>query len=484
MQPLEANDPTELGAGRYTVRGILGEGSMGRTYLADDAESGGPVAIKALYPSRLATVKDLQLFTREAKVLQKLDHPRIPHYVDAFDVGEGESARYYLVQTFVDGETLRACLARGDRWDEDEVLTIARQILVVLRYMHECDPPVVHRDIKPDNVILRASDGEPTLVDFGAVREIVRLTMGGGSTIIGTYGYMPPEQLMGTAVPGSDLYSLGITLLELLTHETPRDLHGDDAQRLIDAANVSDAFRRVLRRMCAPTLADRYETAAQVLADLDGVSGGGALVHASQLETDIVRRAKEKERALHKASTPSIKHLGYMTLVALALSAAIAGVVVMVQAIATGFQAGFIAAAAVSGAGLFMTLLLLGKRYRHDAWEPPDASWVHSRGSITRIDPMYAVDEQYYRHEHGKLPGADKVIGHRVVYEFRTSRGAFEYSQPLAREANLDRYEPGTEFDVYYRKGRPEWHEIQDMVHDPENAMATLFDPARTHTPE
>ena len=96
MQELDSNDPQTLGNGRYTLLGILGEGSMGRTYLADSDV--GRVAIKALYPSRLATTKDLQLFVREAEVLQKLSHPRIPSYVDAFDEGEGEGVRYHLVQ--------------------------------------------------------------------------------------------------------------------------------------------------------------------------------------------------------------------------------------------------------------------------------------------------------------------------------------------------------------------------------------------------
>jgi hypothetical protein len=479
MKALETNDPAELKEGRYQLRGIIGEGSMGRTYLADDTSSGRKVAVKALYPSRLATLKDLELFQREAEILQKLDHPRIPSYVDAFDIGEGESARYYLVQTYVEGDTLRARLQHDERWSEDEVVALAKQILVVLRYMHGCEPPVVHRDIKPDNVILRASDGQPTLVDFGAVREVVRLTMGGGSTIIGTYGYMPPEQLMGKAVPGSDIYSLGITLLELLTHQTPQDLHGEEAERLIEAANLTDEFGRVLRRMCAPTLTDRYTDADQVLADLDAVTGGGALVHAGKLESDIELRAKEKERALKKASTPSIKHLIYMTLVALAVSAAIGGVIILVQAISTSFQSGFVVAGVLSAAGLLTTLVLLGKRYTHDAWEPPDASWVRSRGEITRIDDLFPIDE----YGSGTEP-RNQVIGYRIVYEFSTARGTFEYSQSVPKSANLDRYEPGTQFDVYYRKGKPEWHEIQDFVHDPEDAMSTLFSAARVHTPE
>jgi len=475
MQELEPNDPQTLKDGRYALRGILGEGSMGRTYLADDSEAGRAVAVKVLYPSRLATVKDLELFTREAEILQKLSHPHIPAYVDAFSEGEGESACYYLVQTFVEGETLRARITGGRRWTEGELVVFARQLLEILGYMHSLDPAVVHRDIKPDNLIVGA-DGHPTLVDFGAVREVVRLTMGGGSTIIGSYGYMPPEQLMGSAIPASDLYSTGVTFLEMLTHQRPQDLRGDDIQRLVALANVADALRRVLERLCAPLLEDRYETATQVLSDLGGISGGGALVHASRIESRIAARNKERALALKRASIPGIIHYGYITLIALIVASVVGAILVVIRALAIGFQTAFLVSGIVAGSGLLMTLVLLTMRYTHDGWEPPNEDWVKSRGRVLGVEDVMALDSS------GRE--TKRVAGRRVRYAFRASRGDYVDSLTFPRNTNLERCREGKEFDVYYQRGNPGCHELQDFLRDSDNLMARLFDPGRKHTPE
>ena len=476
MKKLEANDPRSLQDGRYELLGILGEGSMGRTYLAEDAES-GRVAIKALYPSRLATMKDLELFHREADILQRLDHPRIPSYVDAFDEGEGEAVRYFLVQEYVDGKTLRELVAEGARWSESDAVDLLRRLLTVVDHMHTRDPVVVHRDIKPDNIIIRAQDEMPALVDFGAVREIVRLTMGGGSTIIGTYGYMPPEQLMGRAVPASDLYAIGVTILELLTRQTPKDLHGEDVARLIESANITESFRRVLGRMCAPALSDRYAEADQVIGDLEAVSGGGALVHAGRIEGDIEQRNREREKALKKSSTPNFVHLGYLFLVTCLVGAVVFAAGMLIYTVVTGFEAAFLVTALLSGSGMLGALLLLGTRYKHDAWEPPDSRWTHARGRIDRTSERHAVDA------YGAII-QDRVIGYTLHYSFASRAGRYEGALPLPPEANVERYPEGMEFDVYYHSGKPEWHEIQDFPFDPDDAMGRLFDPTVKHTPE
>lgn len=474
MRELEPNDPRSLCDGRYTLLGILGEGSMGRTYLADDAETGTRVALKELYPSRLATMKDLELFNREAEILQKLSHPRIPRYVHAFDDGEGEAMRYYLAQEFVEGDTLRARIDAADsRWTEQSVAQIARKLLAILDYMHGCDPKVVHRDIKPDNIMIREDDQNPTLVDFGAVREVVRLTMGGGSTIIGTYGYMPPEQLMGRAIPASDLYSIGITLLELLTRQTPQDLHGQDAQRLIAAANVSEEFRRILGRLCSPALDERYETAQQVLGDLDALQGGGSLVHAARIETDMEKKEAEHQKALKKASAPAIVHVGYITLISLIVLTAAGGIYILVQSVTASFQSGFLVAGVVSGAAMFMMLILLGMRYTHDAWQPPTESWTRTRGRVTSVVPGLV-----------QVSNSQLKPGHRVNYSFKTRGGEYEGSTNLPMDINAEELPEEIEFDVYYRQGKPEWHEIQDFLSDTDDAMSRLFSPGVRHTPE
>lgn len=454
--------------GRYHCTRILGEGSMGRTYLAHDAELDDEVAVKALYPSRLAEVKDLQLFQREAEILQRLDHDQIPGYVDAFDDGEGEAMCYYLVQEYVEGETLRSVFRSSKRWEEADVVKLGEQILTVLVYMQGLEHTVVHRDIKPENIIVRASDGLPCLVDFGAVREVVRLTMRGGSTIIGTYGYMPPEQLMGRALPATDLYAVGITLLEALTRQTPKDLHGEDAARMLAEVNVSDALRRVLSRLCAPELSDRYESAEQALADIRGV-GTGALVHAKRLENDIEARKKAREKALKKATSHGVNFV-YIFLVLILIGASIAALSFLISAMASSFEFGFLVAAAISGFGLLANLGLLVKRYTHDAWEPPKPTWRQSRGRVLGFK-QFSYDSQ------------QSQLHYRLEYEFDVGTRIAKYDRALPRDGNANRLK-GKEFDVWYDPSEPNFHEMEDFYRDDVDEMKRLFDRNVEHTPE
>ncbi len=473
---LDDGDPRTLAEGRYEVQSLLGEGSMGRTYLARRVEDDALVAIKALYPSRLATVKDLELFMRESEILQKLSHAQIPSYVDAFTEGDGESACYYLAQSYVEGTTLREKIQEGTRWDEPQVVDFGKQIVRILRYMHGCDPPVVHRDIKPDNIIVNG-EGVPTLVDFGAVREVVRLTMGGGSTIIGSYGYMPPEQLMGRAIPSSDIYSTGITLLEMLTRQTPGDLHGADSERLVGSANVSEPLRRILRRMVAPSEKDRYGSAAELLEDIDGLDRGGALVHAGAIETAIQQREKEAERAIKAASTPGLVHVGYITLIMLVLGSAVMGVGFVVKTLAASFESAILIAGALSGGGALMTLILLALRYMHDAWMPPSSGWRKTVGTVTSVD-VSRFDPDYANSE---IPrGTPGVIG----YTFDAAGKRYEFTYWMNAREEFEDYEVGQQFVIYYDPKNPTFHEREDWVKDPHRAMTRLFSPHVEHTPE
>ncbi len=205
--------------GGFRVERVLAESPHARVYLARDTD-GRAVALKELQFSRVPSVQELDAFEREAGALRSLRHRGIPSYVASFREGQGVGLRLYLAAEYVVGETLAARIARGPV-PRDEVLAIAQQLLDVLADLQRRSPPVLHRDLKPANVLLRP-DGSVVLVDFGSVRTL-SAERTHGSTLVGTFGYMPPEQLGGTVDRTSDLYALGATLLHALTGKPPMD---------------------------------------------------------------------------------------------------------------------------------------------------------------------------------------------------------------------------------------------------------------------
>jgi serine/threonine protein kinase len=213
-----ADPPTLLRDGRYRVLGVLGEGTQAQTLAATDEREGGrAVAIKRFVVRGAKSWKDVELAEREARVLSSLSHPHLPAYVEHFE----ENGELYLVMELAPGESLQALRKRGGRLGRDEVLRLLSELRDVLGYLHSRSPPIIHRDVKPGNVI-RRPDGSFVLVDFGSVRD--RLRLEGGSTVVGTFGYMAPEQFQGRAMPESDVYGAGATALALLTGEEPENL--------------------------------------------------------------------------------------------------------------------------------------------------------------------------------------------------------------------------------------------------------------------
>src|SRR5208283_5152282 len=177
-----------LGSGRYVVRGTLGEGAQGTTYEAVDSQDGRAVAIKRFDVRGARGWKDVELAERETRVLATLDHPLVPRYIEHFE----EDGALYLVMERVEGETLEVLRKREGALSETEVRRFLACADRALTYLHGRGSPVVHRDVKPSNVVRRA-DGSYVFVDFGAVSE--SLFRRGSSTIVGTMGYMAPEQL-------------------------------------------------------------------------------------------------------------------------------------------------------------------------------------------------------------------------------------------------------------------------------------------------
>jgi hypothetical protein len=209
--------PENFRDGRYVVTTVLGEGSQGETLEAVDKLRGCPVAVKRFRIKGARSWKDVELAEREARVLASLDHPNLPRYVEHFE----EGGCLFLVTERIEGTSLSALKASHVSFSESDVLRLLDDARSALGYLHRRAPPVIHRDIKPGNVI-RRPDGSYAFVDFGAVRDSLKPE--GGSTVVGTFGFMAPEQFQGRALPASDVYSVGATALSMLTGRDPEQL--------------------------------------------------------------------------------------------------------------------------------------------------------------------------------------------------------------------------------------------------------------------
>ncbi len=257
---------------RYEIVRELGRGGAGVTYLARDARGAGEVVLKVLRLDLLQDWKSVELLEREAAVLKSLHHERIPAYVDSFQADVEGTTRFVLVRQYVEGSSLQARVEGGWRATEVEIRQLGARLLSIVAYIHSVRPPVIHRDINPRNIIQRA-DGEVFLLDFGGVQDAIRVSASGGSTIIGTPGYMPLEQFSGRATTRSDLYAAAATILFLLTHRNPTDLPTRDMK--IDVRSVieisSPGLSRVLGNWLEPDEARRTLPIEEAIPLLQGV---------------------------------------------------------------------------------------------------------------------------------------------------------------------------------------------------------------------
>ena len=259
--------------GRYQLQTRLGNHSGRQTWLAVDlgieSAIAVPVIVKLLAFNAEMQWDEFKLFERETQVLRQLNHPRIPQYRDAFTIEQQLGGLHWLglVQNYIPGNSLQQLLAAGKHFTEAKVQSIAKGVLEILIYLHELSPPILHRDIKPSNLILSA-DGQVYLVDFGAVQN--RAAREGATfTVVGSSGYTPLEQFWGRAVPASDLYALGATLIHLLTGIAPADLPQQSLQiQFSDRVSVNPSFVRWIQAIAHPDLDQRFTSARQALEAL------------------------------------------------------------------------------------------------------------------------------------------------------------------------------------------------------------------------
>jgi len=274
---------TVLG-GRYKIITILGAGGFGQTYLADDTQQPRHCVVKQLKPiSRDTRMLDIarRLFDTEVETLRRLgQHDQIPELYDSFQ----ENDEFYFVQEYIDGHPLSEEFSRGQRLSEAEVVVLLQNVLSVLQFVHQNQ--VVHRDIKPGNLIRRRHDGKIVLIDFGAVKELQTQLSGqvGQTSLtvgIGTEGYTPSEQLMGRPRYCSDIYALGMTAIQAVTGMQPSQLPEDPNTldlRWQDRADIGLGLAFVLDRMVRYDFSQRYQLVEDVLQ---------ALQRLAELPTDL-----------------------------------------------------------------------------------------------------------------------------------------------------------------------------------------------------
>lgn len=307
---------------RYGIQSLLGRQRGRRTFLASDLQTGLSVVVKLLLFSPDFTWDDLKLFEREAEVLKSLDHPAIPKYLDYFEVETELGKGFALVQTCIEARSLQDWIQSGRTFSEEELKAIAKELLGILNYLHNRQPPVIHRDIKPSNILLGDrsgnSPGQVYLIDFGSVQTAVH---GGTRTIVGTYGYMPPEQFGGQSVPTSDLYALGATLIYLATGQHPDKLPQREMRILFeDRVNLRPNLIDWLKWLTEPSTDLRLKSAKQALE---------ALEESSSRESGLARVAKPVGSKVQVTNTrqmleilipPRGFHLGLIPLIGFAIA--------------------------------------------------------------------------------------------------------------------------------------------------------------------
>ncbi|MCJ8279904.1 MAG: serine/threonine protein kinase [Rivularia sp. ALOHA_DT_140] len=261
---------------RYEIIRQLAKKAGRKTLLARDLNTNELVVVKLLIFNSEVKWEELKLFETEAKTLHNLSFSAIPSCLDFFEVKLADKKALAFVQTYIEADSLEQHIQKRGIFQESEVKEVAKSFLRILVYLQEQNPPIIHRDIKPSNILLTNRSGNRIgdifLVDFGSV-ETLASSESGVLTVVGTYGYMAPEQFGGRAVAASDLYGLGATLIYLLTGKSPQDL--PQKQGLIQFEKVAECSREFsewLKTMIEPLQEKRFKTEVEAYENNEDLS--------------------------------------------------------------------------------------------------------------------------------------------------------------------------------------------------------------------
>jgi serine/threonine-protein kinase len=260
--------------GRYTIAGRLGSGGQGTAYLAVDNQPASPSATELVLKEYILPVhrgqqvleQTVEKLRREADILRKIDHPNIVRMLTEFV----EDHRGYLVMEYVAGRSLKALVAQEGKLPEETVKKLALQICDILEYLHGKNPPIIHRDLTPDNLILQ-DDGIVKLVDFNVAHQLESQAT---ATVVGKHCYIPPEQFRGKPTPSSDIYAFGCTMFYLLTGEEPEPLTVSRPREKNEA--VSEELNYVVAACTSMDANRRISTATEVKRILNDLNPDSA----------------------------------------------------------------------------------------------------------------------------------------------------------------------------------------------------------------
>ena len=274
---------TEIGTvidGKYEVLREIGHGGMSVVYLAMDTHLNKQWAVKEIRKKGSGKNDEIVVnsLLAEANMMKRLDHPTLPRIVDIIDNG----VTIYVVMDYIEGESLDKILNEYGAQPEEKVITWAMQIADALAYLHGQKPPIIYRDMKPANVMLKP-EGNIKIIDFGIAREYKEQNLA-DTTVLGTKGYAPPEQYSGQTDPRSDIYALGMTMHHLLTGVDPRSGEAYVSVRQWNP-ELSEGIEIIIDKCVEPAAEKRYQTCADLIYDLE---------HPELITKDFKRKQKRK----------------------------------------------------------------------------------------------------------------------------------------------------------------------------------------------